>query len=42
MQSLTHSGRRAAIMHVDEISIVAGRVNKKVGSYINDAYLAAA
>ena len=33
---------RLAIMHFGEISIVAGRVNKKAGSYINDVYLAAA
>ena len=29
-------------MHFGEISIVAGRVNKKAGSYIHDVYLAAA
>ena len=29
-------------MHFDEISIVAGRVNKKAGSYMHDVYLAAA
>ena len=31
-----------AIMHFGEISIVAGRVNKKAGSYIHDVYIAAA
>ena len=29
-------------MHFGEISIVAGRVNKKAGNYIHDVYLAAA
>ena len=33
---------RLAIMHFGEISIVAGRVNKKAGNYIHDVYLAAA
>ena len=31
-----------AIVHFGEISIVAGRVNKKAGNYIHDVYLAAA
>ena len=29
-------------MHFSEIPILAGRVNKKAGSYIHDAHLAAA
>ena len=29
-------------MHFGEISIAAGRVNKKTGSYLHDVYLAAA
>ena len=33
---------RQAIMHFGEISIVAGRANKKAGSYMHDVYLAAA
>ena len=28
-------------MHFGEISVVAGRVNKKAGSYIHDVYLTA-
>ena len=40
MVSLTQV-ERLAIMHFGEISIVAGRVNKKAGSYIHDVYLTA-
>ena len=42
MQSLTHSVERLATMHFCKISIVAGRVNKKAGSFIYDVYLATA
>ena len=42
MQSLTHSSRKASHHALCEISIVAGRVNKKAGSYMHDVYLAAA
>ena len=30
---------RLVIMHFGEISIVAGRVNKKAGDYIHDVYI---
>ena len=42
MRSLTHSSIKASHHALCEISIVAGRVNKKAGSYIHDVYLAAA
>ena len=42
MQSLTHSSKKASHHALYEISIVAGRVNKKAGSYLHDVYLAAA
>ena len=41
MVSLTQV-ERLAIIHFGEISIVAGRINKKAGNYIHDVYLAAA
>ena len=42
MQFLTHSSRKAGHHALCGISIVAGRVNKKAGSYVHDVYLAAA
>ena len=42
MWSLTHSSRKVGHHALCEISIVAGRLNKKGESYIHDVYLAAA